>query len=116
MHPMSNDRKRLAAIAAKVAKTWGVEAPFPKTTITDRWLKHKGRMRLVELDRRDLETDRRNGVSPRRIKLTEERIARNLSRAERLTVPDPYLSWDHIAAFHDMKLTKEESDALVRRR
>ncbi len=95
-----SERRQLAAIAAKVAQKWGVEVPFPPAHVTDRWLKYKTYAHLIGASKRDLEYDIENNL-PGHAKRARESIAHRTKQRDRLKVPEPYPSWEHIADFHE---------------
>ena len=73
---MGESRKHLAAIAAKVGKVYGVDAPFPPARVTDKLIKYKNLKHLVEWAER------------------EGLVSSYVKRFERMKgkVPEPYLS------------------------
>jgi hypothetical protein len=98
------------AISHIVAKKWGVYAPFPRAALIDRYIKHTQFSQLVKVYESDLEHARR--FVPRDIGCLEKSVAAMVRRRDRLKLPSPFQSWEHIGDFHSDWALKAANKAL----
>ena len=90
--------KHLAAVAAKVGERWPVAVKFPPASVTDRWNRWTHRADYLKVLESELAAAEKH--CPGEVGGYMVEIDRQKAKMKRLTVPAPYLSWEHIADFH----------------